>query len=637
MDENNIYGKGYDSMPEGINTITLQDSKIIGHGIQMIVDALTLNSSSITSDTYLDITGGRTGRPGKDQSTQDENSYKPYKYASITLNDDSLLESSNIFIYLTYLSNNRKSEDDPNIKGDLISLNIEQDKIINFPRGTKNSPAILADEINFMGSGTIIFDNYSVKARNIGVDDSIKLISINSTKGPHIFGVESYSSTIWPYDQVILDIHIDKEFIPIEFEISELQILINNYNLEIVVTDKNYQEASDILSEFYKNVISTDYNDLLNIAEQAMSDLTSRITAKNYILLRDYGTKISDDGLERLFLAVEQKKIEVVLHSTDGTKELVAYRIGAVDIPDENGNIITNKGQCVTLVKQLIPELRLIDNFYSAKEFLDTYKVLDEKTTNKEVQFTISKIPTVGSVFVQDIYKNDDKTPPGRISNGYGHTGIVIDSKFDPEKGTYTITLLEQNFQEAGTISSYAFIGENKEFSDDFKGVKFKEEDSHGGLGIITKTRTIEIDPIAGKQVNGKDPLEFKFITTDSTDKYGLPSINRDILDQVETKLLNLDIYKYRDGSNSTEIFNQKAILDEYILHIDNKEDWDSVMDAFLAVSNVYHETAAKAPDIEPLLTHVDNYLKMSTVEAKQQYLISVAYIIEAFKKSLKN
>jgi hypothetical protein len=271
-------------------------------------------------------------------------------------------------------------------------------------------------------------------------------------------------------------------------------------------------------------------------------------------------------------------------------------------------------------VKEMIPELSFSWNDpiwnadhgnYGSTSVGFMYNYENNPDFFKEKGITVSTTPKVGSAFMQETGDND-----------VGHTGIVTKVEMNSE-GNYVITLLEQNWNKPNGLDAF-YANEvdengNKIFTEeDMK--KVYEGDKWGLLQILTKTRTVTVDS-DGKQIdpqNGRGRA-WNFVEV-AESKYGQPSLDKAALESVKKTLVDKGFVKYNDNMTSQQ---QDAKLDNFLLGIKDSASWGKAMDALYVISNIYYITAGKAPDIEPLIQRVSDYLKAPTENEKKAVLVT--------------
>ena len=199
--------------------------------------------------------------------------------------------------------------------------------------------------------------------------------------------------------------------------------------------------------------------------------------------------------------------------------------------------------------------------------------------------FSVSEIPTVGSVLMQTVYK-------GGVNNGVGHTGIVTNVEYNENTGTYTITLFEQNFQPSpsiGTnvISEYDLDSSLLNYSFDSgeidPSMKFDEDGKQISMGIITSNRKVEFNP--------SNTDDYVFVTTDTTKEYGKGSFEKETFYQIKSILTDSGFLKYNQNISNQE---QNAALQSFLGDVTKQGDWEAKIDAMAVISNIYNLTVGK-------------------------------------------
>jgi hypothetical protein len=324
------------------------------------------------------------------------------------------------------------------------------------------------------------------------------------------------------------------------------------------------------------------------------------------------------------------------------------------------------KGQCVQLVQDIItnipfkfPDTQTVRNNYKPNLTYsnETYTYSDQSYSIDNSTFSVSLIPKVGSIFLEPLTNTTD------------HTGIVMDVKIiDEDNGIYEITLLEQNYNLADSKLSQNIIDEynlnDPKYDSKFTyGAELYTESDQGedvdphkihkgwsqhSLGIMTTTRTftVNLSDIFGKKESDdektkdtvtKTPQEileskWYFVTTPETVKYDVSSEDDPAMNEIIKTIFDTGIAKY-NIDDKISVQEQDEKLNSFIMANFRSEDRNKAFEAINTISNVYATTVGKSPDIIPLISHAEAYLKLSPSEQKEYlYYLSVG-VLEPFKQ----
>ena len=516
---------GYETN-DGFLTLTLDNTRISGSEISVTGKTITITDSTLNAYSFMRISKG-------DRTTN------PHPPSDLTLSGYSYLYSGEkLELYLSSLKFINTIAKTYIYAPQVKIVGSGSNLIGTIPGSFHTIATIKAGEVLFKGSGSYFLGHNAIQTRTLGWEKDVKLRADNSKEFFHILGVKKLlengslvQKTDWPFGTVHLQYL--STTVPVKDELG-------------TIDKESLEEKSPATSEFPMTPE--------DIVAQAMVPTVRnpQYSAKNIALLKNIGINIKPNSR-----SVISKKLD---------------SIGAtIGQPYGSGAYV---GECVTLVKALVPELDGI-TWTNPNTFMNTYGDGSYPAPNGGT-FTVGTIPTIGSVFLQN-------------NKWVGHTGIVIDI-IDLGDGQIKLVLLDQN---------------------DPLGSGVKDTNS------VTMSK------------NGKEG--WKFVTTATTESMGQPSLPVETVAQATDMVIGdgkgSGLAKYNEGASIPE---QQAALNSFLSGIENSGKWNNTVDAMVYISNIYQIVTGTAPDVGPLTIHVANYIDLKG-EAQRQYLVTLATKLQQY------
>jgi hypothetical protein len=512
------------------------------------------------------------------------NNVRLYTPTALTINKGSAIQADETVFYVSSLQTYIDGQKSLISGGDVtFGLYSEDNQAISILAGntSQNYPVINTKGIVKFIGGRYTLPLYFIKSASLVLWENAELLGASGI-APHIFAVLKVSVPA-------------NSFRTLRILYADLDNVGNATNMTASEAAAAYASNNEVVEKLTDQFSA----ESLPAGFEAVALTAYTYQAANVEVLKSFGQVFDPapvEAIAALLTSSADYTNTAVIYSSDNSKSFEAQRI--------------QDGHSSQLVKAIIPDLASAD-WGSAYEFMGKFSVDDPESFANE-NFTLSRVPEPGAVFMTNVYTpkldengnvmTDENGEPIMENDQQGHTGIVTNVTYNPD-GSYTITLMEQNYSGDG-------LGELLQNEYGVNADEFGE--APGNLGVITTTRQVTIHPD-----NAED---WVFVTNDQTKQLAAPTVDSKTVNDMAGTMVDSGFTKLDGGKATPE---QLDSLGEFMSGFGTADEWGNAVDAMHVISNIYTLTLGDAPDLDPLLEHVSNYLSLSPAD-QSKYLYTL-------------